>query len=178
MSKDTARVIVTYKCNRACPGCCNGNKHEAREINSTLELKGYDTIILTGGEPMLNPDVCTQLIEVLRNQGWQGKVILYTASYDGSEAAQRLIKACNGITYTLHNELSQKDREEFEALTEFIGYFDSEFTTRVNVDSRLFADARIPRNSISHYWDDIVSKEWVNDCPVPDNEELLYFELI
>jgi len=38
--KKTARVIVTYKCNRSCPGCCNGHGNKVKKINDIQELLG------------------------------------------------------------------------------------------------------------------------------------------
>ena len=47
--KKTARVIVTLKCNRNCPGCCNMNLPEYREVHTDEELLDYEEIVITGG---------------------------------------------------------------------------------------------------------------------------------
>lgn len=46
--KKTARVIVTLKCNRNCPGCCNTNLPEYREVHTDEELLDYEEIVITG----------------------------------------------------------------------------------------------------------------------------------
>lgn len=59
--KKTARVIVTLKCNRNCPGCCNMNLPEYREVHTDEELLDYEEIVITGGEPMLIPGKVLEL---------------------------------------------------------------------------------------------------------------------
>lgn len=60
--KKTARVIVTLKCNRNCPGCCNTNLPEYREVHTDEELLDYEEIVITGGEPMLIPGKVLEFI--------------------------------------------------------------------------------------------------------------------
>lgn len=62
--KETARVIVTYRCDRHCPGCCNTQPQDVKTIHLIEELKDYEEIVVTGGEPLLEPEL---LIFLSRN---------------------------------------------------------------------------------------------------------------
>ena len=56
--KKTARVIITSKCDRKCPGCCNSKLDYtslAKVIGGITALKDYEEVVITGGEPMINP---------------------------------------------------------------------------------------------------------------------------
>ena len=51
--KKTARVIITSKCDRKCPGCCNSKLDYtslAKVIGGITTLKDYEEVVITGGE--------------------------------------------------------------------------------------------------------------------------------
>ena len=57
--KKTARVIVTLKCNRKCPGCCNTNLPEYREAHTDEDCNyRWRTDVDSGqGSGIYQPDV-------------------------------------------------------------------------------------------------------------------------
>lgn len=69
--KKTARVIVTFGCNRKCPGCCNSQLPEYRTIHSDEELMKYQEIVITGGEPMLIPGKVLEFINSMWDKGYR-----------------------------------------------------------------------------------------------------------
>lgn len=77
--KKTARVIVTFRCNRKCPGCCNLNLPEYRKVHTDEELMEYQEIVITGGEPMLIPGKTLEFINRMWDKGYRGKMYLYTS---------------------------------------------------------------------------------------------------
>lgn len=109
-----ARIIVTEKCNRNCHLCCmkmpftTSNK---KYLNLDT-IKNYDQIIITGGEPLLLED---NLIQILRQITWKNfhtPMFLYTAIFNTA-----LIQCYNyfkGITYTMHQDSTDKDYLNFE----------------------------------------------------------------
>lgn len=64
--KKTARVIVTLACNRKCPGCCNETIGKVASIGDISVLSDYEEVVITGGEPMLNPDSLLRFIKALK----------------------------------------------------------------------------------------------------------------
>ena len=80
--KKTARVIITSKCDRKCLGCCNSKLDYtslAKVIGGITALKDYEEVVITGGEPMINPAQLYTVIKMLRKQNKRQKIYLYTA---------------------------------------------------------------------------------------------------
>lgn len=106
----TARIIITMNCNRTCDGCCNTYTEvmsQATEISDIAQLKDYDIICVTGGEPMLNVQNTLDIIREIRERCPDSLVYLYTAFYRDSMPA--VINAVDGIHYTLHKGASEAD---------------------------------------------------------------------
>ena len=75
--KKTARVIITSKCDRKCPGCCNSKLDYtslAKVIGGITALKDYEEVVITGGEPMINPAQLYTVIKMLRKQNKRQKI--------------------------------------------------------------------------------------------------------
>lgn len=127
------RLIVTNVCNRKCPGCCNVGWKGPQPKPMTLEdLTEYDTIIITGGEPLLYPEKVYQLMDEFDFQNF----ILYTASICDEQSLSEIFFHPNlsGITYTIHD---QKGLDEFERfnkiLKDAIHDGDLHFSLRLNI---------------------------------------------
>jgi len=84
MKKDTLRILITLECNRKCEYCCNN----LPEVNSKFEtislidflnsnmIDKYDKIYLTGGEPMIYPELLFNLL--LYSVGKDKECFVYT----------------------------------------------------------------------------------------------------
>jgi organic radical activating enzyme len=95
---NTARVIVTYKCHRNCPECVNtAHPRETVPVLERQDLKQFDEVVITGGEPLLFPEKVQDLANVLK------RVILYTAvpDWDALESVAGYIEA---VTISLRND--------------------------------------------------------------------------
>jgi len=74
--------------------------------NATIdELLKYDTLVLTGGEPMQMKGLTTKVIKDLKALGYEGDIILYT-----SLVTRELYHLVNkgmlqGVTFTLHDKI-------------------------------------------------------------------------
>ena len=79
--KKTARVIVTLACNRKCPGCCNETIGKVASIGDISVLSDYEEVVITGGEPMLNPDSLLRFIKALKKQNKQQRVYCTQLAY-------------------------------------------------------------------------------------------------
>jgi hypothetical protein len=95
----TARVICTYICDRACPGCVN-TIHPKKSVTpiGIIDMQHYDEIILTGGEPLLYVEELIELADLIHRT----RLILYTSvpSYSALFAVAGFFA---GITITLHD---------------------------------------------------------------------------
>lgn len=107
--KKTARVIVTFGCNRKCPGCCNSQLPEYRTVHSDEELMKYQEIVITGGEPMLVPGKVLEFINRMWDKGYRGKMYMYTSFWNGKGISKEILKELDGFTFTLHAECTDVD---------------------------------------------------------------------
>lgn len=171
--KKTARVIVTYRCDRNCPGCCNSKPHDVRLIVSHKGLMEYDEIVITGGEPLLEPVALMQFIKKLKRQNRFAKIFLYTARTD-ADKHKKIIGLLDGMTVTLHAECTDDDIRNLKYMSDNL---DGE-----PLDLRLFVDKRVYkkydlRNINFEAWDIVRKLKWKEECSPADNEDLLYFPL-
>ncbi len=65
----SARVIITTRCNLCCEYCCNKLAQVQREFTMTtleqLAALRYDNYVITGGEPLLEPEKLRWVLESL-----------------------------------------------------------------------------------------------------------------
>jgi len=147
------RLLVTENCNRACEGCCN-KQWDLGALPVCLDFAPYDTIMLTGGEPMLDTLKIRQVIARIRRQNADAQIYVYTAMPRNLTALDDQI---DGVTLTLHE---QADVAEFwnirKKLTGSLrlNVFDGVSLMGVNTDG----------------WDVREGIEWIENCPLPEDE--------
>lgn len=95
--KKTARVIITSKCDRKCPGCCNSKLDYtslAKVIGGITALKDYEEVVITGGEPMINPAQLYTVIKMLRKQNKRQKIYQnnYGSDFTNEAIVQRVTR--------------------------------------------------------------------------------------
>lgn len=172
--KETARLIVTYDCDRNCHGCCNKTGTvKAREIYSVKALGGYKEVVITGGEPLLYPGKLLKFIKQLNKANRHCKVYIYTACLH-LEDYDKILGFVDGITVTLHAEATDDDIRNLKYMSENLW--------GEPIDMRLFIDHRVYdrydlRNIKMDTWDVVRKLEWREDCKPADNEELLYLQI-
>ena len=167
-----ARVLITRECNRRCPNCCsdyNTVMSGMKQIDSIADLKDYEVIMLTGGEPMLFPDRVRVYAEALKAQNPNVTIYLYTALY--REELKEIINVIDGIHYTLHiyaNELDNAGFVKFQELAKL--YPDKSF--RAYIDPAV----QIPVTIYPWIYKRLEVKPWIleGDCPLPEGEDLLH----
>lgn len=171
---ETARLIVTYDCDRNCPGCCNKTgKVKAREIYSVKALGRYKEVVITGGEPFLYPRKLLKFIKQLKKVNRHCKVYIYTACLR-LEYYDKILNLVDGVTVTLHAEATDDDIRNLKYMSENLW--------GEPIDMRLFIDTRVYdrydlRNIKMETWDVVRKLEWKEDCKPEDNEELLYLQI-
>lgn len=145
------RLLLFAACNRSCPGCCN-NDWNLDELPRVGSYDGYDQIILTGGEPMLNPELVVCVAADIKSRT-NAMVILYTARPGELPGVMPFL---DGVTVTLHE---QADVAEFEKLPWLPG------SLRLNV----FDNVDLTGVDVSSWW--VKSGiQWIKDCPLPEDE--------
>jgi hypothetical protein len=143
------RLLLFSSCNRTCPGCCN-NQWDLDALPVATDFRGYDMVVLTGGEPMLNPRLVVEVATTIRRQSF-ASIILYTAK---PQKLPQVMLFLDGVTVTLHE---QADVAPFLALPKLRG------SRRVNV----FAGVDVPDVP---GWTMKRNMEWIEDCPLPEGE--------
>lgn len=165
------RLVLFPECYRSCEGCCNDSQdlEGLPIVNSVYD--DYDEIMLTGGDPMMKPLLVMSVIQQIRVET-DNPIFMYTAKSKPIMPFLMVLSQIDGITLTLHERPDilafvrlNKEMEQYPELCNK--------SLRVNV--------------ISHVWDDLmavmrggqkfdhwtlVNKEWMDECPVPENELL------
>ena len=156
------RLILTYKCERSCDGCCN--KHlPVKPIKVDIDdINNYDEIYFTGGESMLFKEKLFLMIINVRVKNV--KKYLYTAEASDSLTLSVLVKWLDGLTFTIHEE---KDLNTFIFFDQIL--FLSENGVGKSLRLNVFNNIEIPK--LYNNWD-IRYKEWQPYCPLPEDETL------
>lgn len=174
--KKTARVIVTFGCNRKCPGCCNSQLPEYRTVHSDEELMKYQEIVITGGEPMLVPGKVLEFINRMWDKGYRGKMYLYTSLWNGKGISKEILKELDGFTFTLHAECTDADIIALKNLSNSGILQNRDFRSRLIIDKRVYDRYDLSNINFSR-WDVIRKLEWKEKCSPAPNEDLLVYEL-
>ena len=167
--KDTLRLIVTEECNRNCEGCCN-KQYDLPSLPVATDFTGYKQIILTGGEPLLDPGKLMKTISHMRKENPDAEIILYTAYLNDPYIVALLMPFVDGMTVTLHEP---EDVEQFQRLHSLVHTHSmgSWLSLRLNVFQGIPLD--------SDWYDSWTIKSdiiWIEDCPLPEGEELMRYE--
>jgi hypothetical protein len=161
------RLIITLDCNRGCEGCCNQD-WDIKNLPFESDFTKYDEILLTGGEPMLRPDLLESIIEQIKQQT-DVPIYLYTAKIDDAFRVLKILEIIDGITITLHE---WADGIYFRQFKNFLPVYMEEKSLRLNV----FKGADDYGPFFNAPWvikDDI---GWVKDCPLPEGEVLMRYQ--
>lgn len=176
--KRTARVLITKDCPRDCLKCCNKTKvfeDNVRTLDSLENFRGkyYKEIIITGGEPMLYPEQTLAIIKSLRLQcGDDVKLYLYTAMYH--PVLLDIFDWIDGIQYSLHDNKGSVDLSFIQVA---IAFTRSEQPNSISF--RLFVENTMT-DSVYIYpflWDRITCGPMIDECPLPEHEDLFFYDL-
>jgi pyruvate-formate lyase-activating enzyme len=174
-----ARVIITLECNRKCDGCCNTPDmiYQAAKIPDISHVTDAEEIILTGGEPMLKPDLLLGVLDFLRNrEDWTytRKIYLYSALFHrGIEGLyEKVIPLVDGFQFTIHKEATYQEVAELKKLSQFLKHNRYTFQSlRLCIDTALFERFHFGNVDLSA-WDSVRKMKWIKDCPLPKDEKL------
>lgn len=171
-----ARLIITKRCNRDCPGCCNKYAtvmSGCKYIASLSELAYYDVVSVTGGEPMLDWRDTLRKILILRFCGVK-TIYLYTALY--RPEIENILPHVDGVQFSLHAEATFDDLWNFQLFQGLIRKYPGK-------SYRAFIDNKIGLNELvikPNLWHRLEIKPWLTETDLlnlqpnglPQNEEL------
>lgn len=157
------RLVLFEECNRSCAGCVN-NDWDIQGLPVAEEFSEYNSIMLTGGEPMLRPQLIIDTVARIR-EDTDAPIVMYTAKSKRALDLIAMLHILDGVTLTLHE---QYDVPGFKKLNDIIMSMGLKKSLRLNV----FKGIDLIGINTS-YWqvkDNIV---WLEDCPLPENEVLM-----
>lgn len=166
--KDKLRLLLFEKCNRKCVGCVNNN-HDLDDLPVVKNFRGYKQVILTGGEPMLDPRLVAEVALKVKDQNPNCDVILYTAKTDSMRDMLQVWTLLDGITVTLHTDY---DYRPFKIMAGIVkGKHWKRISLRLNVVSTVMK--RMSWEQVRWLkksgWT-VKSMPWKKDCPLPEGE--------
>lgn len=156
------RLLLFEECNRSCDGCCN-NDWNLNELPVDHNYNDYEIIMLTGGEPLLNPSLVVKTTQDIKRKS-QAQVFLYTAMAHNVSTFANILKHVDGITLTLHE---RKDKKTFERLCRFLLPQDVK-----GKSMRLNVFKGINVKNVPEYWQVKDNIKWVKDMHLPKDETL------
>jgi hypothetical protein len=179
---DKLRLLITEECNRNCEGCCNKDFDLKALPELTLDendtLKSFNKIMLTGGEPMLNPLFIAETVGNIRFWAPFADIYVYTAKVDNLKDTVLVLGHLDGLTLTLHE---QKDIEPFMKLNDFLNKTNLMTGIFKSLRLNIFKGVELPKMWNNEYcdyilWDIKDNIEWIKDCPLPEGEVFMRLE--
>lgn len=159
MKNDKLRLLLLEECNRNCPGCCN-KAYDLQHLQACEDYTPYRLIMLTGGEPMMRPDLIKEAVVDIRSQT-NAPIYLYTAMVNGLDEIFELI---DGVTLTLHIKSDKQPFEDFIAKAKNL----AGKSLRLNVFDEVGPIGYYPGWALKRM-------VWRKDCPIPDGEDFMRY---
>lgn len=163
------RLLVTEECNRACPGCCN-KQFDLKSLPETVWFYGYDEIMITGGEPLLDTPRTIAIIAELRAVTLS-PIYVYTAKLEPASDVLAVLIMADGITVTLHE---QDDFTKWQALDDALAHFPDLFSSK-SLRLNVFKNVKIPEGTDLSRWQVKDGIIWINPCPLPNDEVFMRY---
>lgn len=157
------RLLITEQCNRNCEGCCN-KEWDLKKLPVCTDFQNWDQIILTGGEPMLVPQIIRGTINKIKNVN-PCPIILYTAKVDKIQSILSILFFVDGLTVTLHET---KDVIPFMKFNKVLPRGIKK-TLRLNIFKEV---KKVPKHLFGK-WVIKDGIEWIKECPLPKDETFM-----
>lgn len=156
------RLLLFNECDRSCKLCVN-KQHDLSQVPKVVTFAEFNEVILTGGEPLLKPDLVLSTIKRIREEN-SCPIYMYTAKVNDPLVFLQVLEALDGVTVTLH---TKKDVLPFLRINDAIEA-QSDIYKNKSLRLSVFRNIEVPVQ-LSHW---IVKKDlvWRKDCPLPENE--------
>jgi len=144
-------LLATKQCHRNCRWCCNKFRN-LDELPVCSSFKGYEEIIITGGEPTLFSDQVVSLTKRIRQENSTALLTLYTTR---TENLPQMGEVFDQIFFTIHSRPQIGDLLRVE----------KKFMKKVKILS--FVD-------VSEIFPDAVNLRWDKEpFPIPEDQEFM-----
>lgn len=158
------RLILFKICPKSCEGCCNKD-WDLDNLPVVQSFSGYDEVLLTGGEPMLDPDLVRKVIHQIRQENVTCKIYMYTALPQHPNTIG-VLRELDGITITIREQRNVKDFYSFMYRVSDVLLVEK--SIRVNIFKGIVvSDSMLSRVNVKS------DLEWIKNCPLPVNEVLM-----
>jgi organic radical activating enzyme len=138
------------------------NQHfQLNDLPHETEFVNYDEVMLTGGEPLLFPELVIETAKKIRFQS-KAKIYLYTAKLDNWMAILSILYFVDGLTVTPH---TAKDLEDFVKLNSIMFGMKFEKSLKLN----LFSDYNFNLKCNLSLWY-VKNKKWLKKIHLPKDE--------
>lgn len=166
MERKKLRLLLFETCNRSCEGCCNKD-WDLTSLPICTDYSPYREILLTGGEPLLQPELVVQAIREIREQT-DAPIILYTADLTQPLWLFLISGLIDGLTVTLHTA------EDVPLFTDF----DKRFLPSDKLKQRLRLNVFKEAGTVTAkpHWKVKPNMEWIKDCPLPEGEVFMRYK--
>lgn len=168
---DSLRLLVHETCNRYCELCCNQSPlHDLDDLPVCEDFTPYKEVILTGGEPMLDPLTVSTIIWQVRTVNPQAKVYMYTAKSTPPANLLLTLSELDGLTLTLHE---QKDVPAFQKLQLWRGHY-ADLVKDKSLWLNYF-EADVSLRHVNTVGWELRPLQWEENCPLPENEVFMRY---
>lgn len=180
MKKKKLRLLVTKVCNRKCPGCCNKDWDlSAIPKIGLIEMLDYEEIMITGGEPMLYPNLIKNLTSAIKFINPDCKVFIYTAHLEAvSNAFIKLnedshLKNVDGFHLTIHEDAGPVENAALYRIQQFPRIFEGK-----SMRLQVFPDVTQSLQIRPSFWQRITFNPWIKNCPLPIDEDFCQLSVL
>ena len=169
--KDKLRLLLWPDCGKSCPGCCNKD-WDLKTLPIATNLIFYREIILTGGEPMLYPDLLQRVIGEIQATTHSPKIYLYTANTKEYDKLINIMSGINGVTVTLHDDEDVDDFikliKEMKKISEINPFWLDGKSLRLHIFKEVQIDI-LTEFDLKNW---VIKRdiEWIKNCPLPQDE--------
>lgn len=157
------RLLVTKRCNRTCPGCCNKDW----DLDNLPVYKYYDDyseIMLTGGEPLIATDKLCSVVKTLRFFT-SAQIYVYTAM---SSKVLDILPYVDGVTLTLHEPQDVHWFMPLQAILREMYLMHVDYVKNASLRLNIFKG--VSPAYVSSVWQVRRNMQWIKDCPLPKDE--------
>ena len=127
----------------------------------------YDCIMLTGGEPMIRPDVVMQTIADIRKET-DAPIYIYTAKVDGERTID-ILRSADGFTVTLHDQADVLPFLMFNQARSWMNIKGKSLRLNIFEGVDGFNEYFIEAEG----WKIKKGMKWIRNCPIPQDEEFM-----
>lgn len=174
--KKTLRLLLFEECNRKCRGCSN-KSWDLKNLPVCEDYSGYDEVLITGGEPLLDVHKVKEAIYKIKEQNETAKIYVYTADVRNRDDIHELLYLVDGITLTLHTKQDAKDFYITNRRLSFLIRYEYAFKKKaLSLRLNIFKNVRLTFQDNLHFWKIKNNITWIKKCPLPENETFMRYE--